>query len=420
MVKKRLLIEIDFFKSHSSNIKVLLITNMLYAMILPIIEVFVGAYIMRNTNSPAYVAIYQLLMYVGIVIASLINGVLLSRFKAVGLYAFGIIVSTLIMAGMMFIGSISINIIALSGLILGFSTGFFWTNRYLLTLNSTDDNNRNYFFGLESFFFSLWGILIPLAVGGIITYIHGKKAFGTTLTINNGYQVVTLFAIVVGIFATLVLVRGRFKNPVQTKFIYFKFHKLWLKFLGLASLKGMVQGFLVTTPAILVMRLIGDEGTLGIIQGVAGMLTAILVYVLGRVAGPQHRMKIFGLGLFIFFIGTLFNATMFSAIGVIIFIFGKVMFQPLHDLAYNPTQMKTIDKVKKLEKRSEYSYIMSHEIGLFVGRALGMLLFIGLSYLISETFALKYALVTVAAIQLISLPLAQHIIKQIDTDYAEI
>jgi len=46
-----------------------------------------------------------------------------------------------------------------------------------------------------------------------------------------------------------------------------------------------------------------------------------------------------------------------------------------------------------------------------------MLLFILLAYLISEEFALKYALVIVGALQLISLPLAQHIIKEIDTKH---
>ncbi len=414
----RLLTEVNFFKSHSKNIRTLLITNMLYAIILPIIEIFVGAYIMRNTDNPSYVAIYQLFMYIGVVLASVINGFLLKRFKSSHLYAFGIILSTIVMAGMMFIEGIGIYVIATAGLILGFSTGFFWTNRYLLTLNSTHDDNRNYFFGLESFFFSMWSILVPLSVGGIITYLNGKDFFGRFMTINNGYQIVTLIAIVIGIFSCIVLSRGDFKNPVSTKFLYFKFHVLWRKFLALASLKGMVQGFLVTTPAILVMRLVGDEGALGIIQGVAGILTALLVYVLGRVAKPEHRMHIFGFGLIIFFIGTLFNAVLFSATGVIIFVFFKVMFQPLHDLAYFPTEMKTIDAVKRLENRSEYTYIMSHEIGLFAGRAFGMLLFIGLSYMISETFALKYALVIVGAIQLLSLPLATHIIKEIDTKYS--
>jgi YQGE family putative transporter len=76
--------------------------------------------------------------------------------------------------------------------------------------------------------------------------------------------------------------------------------------------------------------------------------------------------------------------------------------------------MKTIDAVSSIEKRNEYAYIMSHEAGLFVGRAFGMLLFITLAYSVSEEFALKYALMIVGALQLISLPLAQHIIRQID------
>jgi len=46
-------------------------------------------------------------------------------------------------------------------------------------------------------------------------------------------------------------------------------------------------------------------------------------------------------------------------------------------------------------------------------------LFISLAYFVSEIFALKYALIIVAALQLISLPLARHIIKEIDTKYTE-
>jgi YQGE family putative transporter len=392
---------------------------MLYALILPIIEIFVGAYIMRNTGMPAYVAIYQLCMYAGIVFSSLLNGLLLQKFSSSLLYGFGIILSTIIMATMMFVNSISIVELGITGLILGFSTGFFWTNRYFLALNATNDDNRNYFFGLETFFFSVWSILVPLMVGAFLGTIEGSSLFGRTLNINIGYQIVTIIAFFISICACIVLSRGKFKNPSQKKFLYARFHILWHKLLVLAGLKGMVQGFLVTTPAILVMRLVGDEGILGLIQGISGALTAVLVYVLGRITKPRHRMVVFGFGLIIFFIGTIFNAIMFSATGVIIFIFFKVMFQPLHDLAYFPTMMKTIDAVKKIEKRNEYTYIMSHEIGLFIGRAFGMLLFIMLSFMVSEMFALKYALVIVGTIQLISLPLAKYIIKEIDTKYTD-
>lgn len=417
-MKKNIFSEYYFFKSQPLNMRTLLITNMLYAIILPIIEIFVGAYIMRNTGNSSFVALYQLCMYIGIVVTAILNGSLLKRFKAEIIYGFGIILSAIILITMMFLKNIDIFTLGIAGFILGASTGFFWTNRYLLTLNATNDDNRNYFFGLESFFFSLWSIVVPLFVGFFLTSIQGKILLGKVLNVNNGYQIMTLLALIIAICACIVLSKGNFSNPVQKKFFYTKFHILWKKMLALASLKGMVQGFLVTAPAILVMKLVGNEGSLGLIQGIGGAITAIIVYTLGRLTKPKHRITIFGFGLVIFFIGTMFNAYLFSAVGVIIFVLCKVLFQPLHDLAYFPTMMKTIDTVSKIEKRNEYAYILSHEIGLFVGRALGMILFISLAHFVSENFALKYALVIVGGLQLLSLPLAKNIISDIDNKYS--
>ena len=141
-------------------------------------------------------------------------------------------------------------------------------------------------------------------------------------------------------------------------------------------------------------------------------LTAVLVYVLGRITKPEDRPKVFIAGLLVFFIGTLFNGILFSATGVIIFVLCKVIFQPLFDLPYYPIMMQTIDAVVKIEKRNEYTYILSHEFGLFLGRAFGLILFMVLAFVISQDFALKYALILVGALQLIAYPLARNIIRQ--------
>lgn len=406
--------EFKFFLSQPRNIKTLLVTNLLFAMVLPVIEIFAGAYIMRNTGSPSFVVKYQLCMYVGVVLAALVNGLLLKYLKSAFVYGFGIIISAISLMAMMSISNVNIEILCLAGFLIGLSTGFFWTNRYLLTLYSTDDSNRNYFFGCESFFFSLWNIVIPLVIGAFLATVEAGRIFGN-LTVNGGYKVITAAALFISVLACVALSQGRFKNPESKKFFYFRFHELWVKMLSLAGLKGMVQGFLVTAPAILVMKFLGSEGSLGLIQGIGGALTAILVYILGRVARPQDRIKIFGFGLLIFFIGTLANGIMFSAFGVIIFVLCKVFFQPLHDLAYYPIMMKAIDVVSEIEKRDGYTYIMSHEIGLFFGRAFGMVLFILMASLISEDFALRFALVVVGALQMLSLPLAKNIIKESDS-----
>jgi len=55
----------------------LLMTNLLYALVLPVVEIFVGAYVMRHTSEPVSVAFYQLFIYIGIITTSFVNGFLL-------------------------------------------------------------------------------------------------------------------------------------------------------------------------------------------------------------------------------------------------------------------------------------------------------------------------------------------------------
>lgn len=407
--------EFDFFRQQSHNMKVLLMTNLCFAFVLPMIEIFVGAYIMRNTDSPIMVALYQLAMYAGTVFASVINGELLKRIGVKILYSFGILVSGLSMLVMMTTQATSLVGLIVAGLALGIATGFFWTNRYLLALNATEDSNRNYFFGLESFFFSICSILVPVTVGAFLAKASGSGIWGIHLDINTAYQAVTGVVFLITVIACFILARGDFTNPVQKEYLYFRFCHLWNRMITLSALKGLVQGFLVTAPAILILRLVGNEGELGLIQGIGGLVTAVLVYILGRVTQPKDRMVVFSLGILVFFTGTLFNAWMFSATGVIIFVVCKIFFQPLHDLAYFPIMMRTINVVATKEKRNEYAYIMNHEIGLFIGRAIGLTLFILLATYVSETVALKYALVIVAAIQLLSIPLAKSITRETKT-----
>ena len=408
-----LLKEFKFFRSQPHNMKVLLLTNLCFAFVLPVIEIFVGAYIMRNTGRPASVAVYQLAQYTGIVCASLINGFLLKKFNVRSLYMFGIVVSGISLLVMMSLPSLSLAGLLASGLLLGISVGFFWTNRYLLALNSTNDDNRNYFYGLESFFFAVCSIVVPLLVGWFLAYAF-REAGDPVGNINRAYRTVTFIALGICIVACIILSRARFVNPVHKRFLFFRYEPLWYKMIGLAMFKGLVQGFLVTAPAILILRLVGNEGTLGLVQGIGGIITAVIIYILGRVAKPSDRIIIFSVGIFIFFAGTLCNAILFSAAGVIAFVLGRIFFQPLHDLAYNPIELRTIDVVSHRENRNQYAYIMNHEIGLYIGRALGLGLFIVLAAAVSEDFALKYALVTVALLQIVSIPLARNIVSNTD------
>lgn len=404
--------EYRYFLEMPRTMRVLLITNMIYAFALPVIDIFVGAYIMRSSNDPKIVAIYQLTVYTGIPLTFLLNGFLLRYIKIANLYSFGMLLSGISMMLMMSMQSLSATGVGVAGILMGCSFGFFWANRDLLTLTNTNDLTRNYYYGLETFFYTITYIIVPLAVGWFLsnTEVHGWFSGN----ISTAYQLVMVAVFLLTVVSSLVIHQEKFINPVQKEFLFLKFHGLWRKMLVLAGLKGMTQGYLVTAPAILIMRLVGNEGSVGLVQGVSGITTAIILYFLGRTTKPSDRIYIFAFGIFVFLIGTLANGILFSAIGVMVFVLCKVLFTPLHDIAYFPTQMRVIDIVSKIEKRNEFAYIFNHEFGLYIGRFFGLGLFIYLDTYVSEMFALKYALIIIAVIQIASIPMARHIIKECD------
>lgn len=402
--------EYDVFLSHPRDMRILLITNLIYAMVLPVLDIFVGAYIMRGTRNPSLVAFYQLAVYTGIPITFLFNGFLLNRFKIANLYSLGMLLSGLSMIFMMTLKEMTMVGVGAAGLIMGVSFGFFWANRDFLALDTTNDSNRNYYFGLETFFYTLTFIVVPFVIGWFLGLSDKLDWFGGNMSF--AYQMVTAGVILLTILSSVVIHQEKFRNPKQKKFIYWKFSKEWNQMLVLAALKGIAQGYLVTAPAMLIMTLVGNEDSLGTIQAVSGLITAVILYVLGRIAKPNHRIYIFAAGIIIFVIGTLGNAVLFSAVGVIVFMLGKVLFQPLHDIAYFPIQMKVIDYVSKKENRSEFAYIFNHEFGLYIGRFFGLVLFMVLAEYVSVTFSLKYSLLIIATIQLIAIPVARNIIRQ--------
>jgi YQGE family putative transporter len=404
--------EYDFFLIMPRDMRVLLITNIIYALVLPVVDLFVAAYIMRSSDEPMLVAIYQLAAYTGIPLTFLINGFLLNKIKIAHLYSFGMLLSGISMIFMMTLGEINAAGVAFAGLIMGSSFGFFWANRDFLALNTTNDGNRNYYYGLETFFYTITTIIVPFFIGWFLISSGNWKWIGS---VGNSYKIVTLIVFLLTIISSIIIHMEKFVNPRRKRFLFLRFDRLWQRMLLLSSLKGLAQGYLVTAPAILIMRLVGDEDSLGTIQSLSGILSAIVLYILGRVSKPQHRIYIFSAGLIIFFIGTLVNGIAFSASGVIVFVICKVMFLPLHDIAYFPIQLKVIDVLSLKEDRNQYAYIFNHEFGLYIGRFIGLVLFIVLIYYVSESFALKYSLIIIATIQLLSIPVAKHLIKKTNT-----
>ncbi len=216
---------------------------------------------------------------------------------------------------------------------------------------------------------------------------------------------------IITIIASIVFHFGKYEKPKSEKFLYFKFHKLWGKMLQLSFLKGLAQGFIVTAPAMLMMKFFESEGALGTAQSIGALIAACVMLILGKISKPKHRLAIFSAGLIFFFLASFINGLMFNSEGVIIFMFLLLIARPLLDIAYFPIQLKVIDLLSKIENRNEFSYILNHEFGLFAGRFIGAGTFLTLAFFVNADIALRYALLIIGVLQLISMVITKQLLK---------
>ena len=105
----RLRNEYRLFQSCPRNMRILLGTNLIYALTIPVVDIFVAAYVMRNSQDPKLVVTYQLAVYTGIPLSFLINGFLLRFVRIKRLYSAGMLLGGLAMVAMMSLGKLSLG-----------------------------------------------------------------------------------------------------------------------------------------------------------------------------------------------------------------------------------------------------------------------------------------------------------------------
>lgn len=399
-------------RDFSRSAIILIITNTIYAFVLPVIDIFVASYIMRNSNDPSKVILYQLAIYVGIPITFFINGYLLNKINIKSLFSLGMLLSGISMVFMMSLDQISYFGLIAAGLIMGMSFGLYWANRDYLVLSTTKDRIRNYYYGLETFIYTIIASVVPVLIGWYLMKGSNDIGVDSNDAVNSGYKVITAIVFIITIIASIVFHFGKYKKPKSEKFLYFKFHKLWRRMIQLSVLKGLAQGFIVTAPAMLMMKFFHSEGALGSAISIGAVIAAVIMLLLGKFSKPKHRLIIFSFGLICFFLASFFNGLLFNTTGVILFMFLLLVARPVLDIAYFPIQLKVIDILSKLENRNEFSYILNHEFGLFVGRFIGASTFLVIAYFINADIALRYALLIIGTLQLLSIYIAKQLLKE--------
>ena len=411
--------EINHFKSFPRNMRYLLFASLLYAFVLPVIELFVGSYIVSPPDPTTVLSIaekhekinlylyYQFALYTGIPICFVVNGFLLRKIKVTYLYSLGLLLSGISMTLMMSLKNIDAAGVIGAGLIMGASYGFFWANRDFMSLEVTNDENRNYYFSIDTIFYTITWIIVPATVGYILTF--GPKSH--LYTAKAGYIGVTIAVFIITTIAAFIINREKYNNPKSEQLIFFKYDKLWRKMILFSITKGIMQGSIMIFPILLILSIIGGVNMLGIIVSGGQILSAIMLYVIGRYGKPKHRLLIYIISISFFTTAILIHGSLYSVLGVIIYNILQFIAKPLHDVSYFPTEFRVIDIVSKKENRNEFSYIINHEFTLFFGRISAILIVLFLAYKVSADFALRFGLFFIAIIMIFSIFLGRNIMQ---------
>ena len=404
----------------------LLFAGMLYAFVLPVIELFVGSYIVSPPYPTTVLSAiekhekinlylyYQFALYTGIPVCFVINGYLLRKIKVTYLYSLGLLLSGVSMTFMMSLQHLDNAGVIGAGLIMGASYGFFWANRDFMSLGVTDDETRNYYFSIDTIFYTITWIIVPAAVGYLITYGSESHLYAE----KSAYIGVTVAVFVITIIAAIIINKEKFNNPKSEQLIFFKYDKLWRKMILFSITKGVMQGAIMIFPILLILSIIGGVNMLGVIVSGGQIISAIMLYLIGRFTKPKHRMIVYIVSITFFVTAILIHGTLYSVMGVIIYNILQFIAKPLHDVSYFPTEFRVIDIVSRKEQRNEFSYIINHEFTLFIGRVSAILIVLFLAYQINADFALRFGLFFIAAIMVLYILLGKNIVKDCEKEEA--
>ena len=334
----------------------LIISIFLYNVVDPFLIIFTNAFLWRQSQSPQLVALYNLTYCIGLPCAFYLNGQLLRKYKPGQLYFFGNLLQGSIVALLIFFSAHSFRTITFFGLLFGLGAGFFWANRNLLTLRVTRRDNRIYFAGLESLSGTLLSIIVPILVGAFIIVGSNLHIY----SIQGGYELLSLISLGVLFFVGFLLKDITITIAPISRVILKKRSSLWNMFRYLTFIYGILSGIGFLTP-IIILKFIGNEGKLGVVQSFAAIISTIIIYSIAKKASQKHRIIILIVGVLLNFIGALFFGILYSIVGTFLLVTFFALANPFEWVAYSTLSNDVIDREESIHTQHHFSYVFDQE-----------------------------------------------------------
>ncbi|MEI7946971.1 MAG: MFS transporter [bacterium] len=399
---KFLFAEFAFFRSQNRNVKTLLIAMFIYFLTSPLQSTFSCAYILRQTNSVKTMMWFLLALYSAVPVVSWIVGRWMSRWGAERMFAFGLALTGVSMYALSLVNVNSIWAVSLVGAAIGVAIAFVWASHNYLVFVSTTDESRNYFQSLEMSFQTFCQMVSSFAIGWFVSRVG---------TPEMSYKIVKGIALLLTVASAWIMMRDRFPVPRKPEFVFFRYTPLAWTLFRFAFLRGFTQLFAIIVPVLLVFCVLRqNEFLLGKVQSIGALVAGLLLYIVGRVSAPRHRIWIFMASAVMYALGACVNALLNTSGSAIFFIMVLLFCGPLMDMSYTTLYLRAADQVAEEEGRNSYTYIFAQEIFFYAGRVVTIGMFFGALYFSNEKI-MTIALPVLTFLHLFSIPIAWSLSK---------
>lgn len=407
-IVRQLKSEYSHYKKLGSSARKLLLSIFLLNLVSPLLGIFIGAFIYRQSSDVVLVALYNLGIFLGVPLAFLANGLLIRRFKLTTIYILATIFQGLVPIPLIFFSFIGRFEILALGVVFGLTAGFYWANRNFFTLVFIKSKERNYFAGLENGISRFPSIFIPILIGWFI--IFGEKI--NLYTTDLAYKLLLGLGIIILYISGRVIKNEKVAKELKVDFIKLRLDKYWWSVRALSFGKGVSEGGLLFIPTLMILIIVGDEGVLGTFKSVSALLAAAAAYYVSKRAKVGDRVKILKIGLLIEFSAAMLFVIFYSATGVALYFVLYALSTPFVWIAISPIIFDALERVNKHKKSINYNYLFDIEVFTNSGRVMGAVVFLLLNQAVSVTTTLRFTPLILIILRFFIIPIANNLSKK--------
>ncbi len=335
--------------------KILTVSYVLRSIAYPLMSIFTGAFIWKSSNDISLLILYYLGNFIALPLMFTVNRHLLSFVAMRHLYLLGTFLAGFGPLLVIFQRHETALAYITYGFVYGIGNGLYWANRNFLTLTHTTSQSRSYFTGLQFTLSTLASMIVPPLAGWIIVF--------TTF----GYQFLAIAASLI-FLASGLIIRG---NTFPQSFVSQKNRKLsgtWNIARLLSVAIGCVDSAIYILPTILVLNVLGNEAVLGLVTGLASLLSAGASYIVGRKYRQSMFIVLFPAMLIAFAIAGVPFFWGIAIFSVSWYLFISSIADSVIWVANEPVLLDMIDDEVKRSRASQYQLIIEREQFLNIGR----------------------------------------------------